>query len=482
MKVLYSNVPKRRFAETRLDKAVRKFLTTDLYYVLIVAIVTLAWALKNEKLGFIGLIGVSSIVLLFADDVVPLTINIFAAFLMIYDSNVSTFLYLWPTFIPLGIALAVFVARNAGKRPFRLGKMFFPQLAVSVALLLGGVGFLDKESYVRGLPNAIALGIGVLAVYLLYANFAKRDEKRDYGLMTGKMLMYIGIAVCVELVIAIMRSGITADKWDASYWDFGWGNRNNIATFLLFSAPMCFYLATRYAKSGWLYMLVGILQYVCLILTFSRGGILFGAIGAVFALAFTIIKSPSRKQTLISLGVYVVIFGVAAYFLRDKISGIAESLIRRGTGLSGRDLLYEEGVELFKQHPIFGVGIGYIGTGPCPITTMQIYLYHSTAIQIIASTGAIGIAAYAYYYATRFYLLFRNGGHKFNLFMLAVWIGFEGYSMMDTGTFVPFPNMMLVIILTFILEINPSDKRFEGVADEYNSLFPKRKKLAKNAK
>lgn len=86
-----------------------------------------------------------------------------------------------------------------------------------------------------------------------------------------------------------------------------------------------------------------------------------------------------------------MIFGVAAYFLRDKISGIAESLIRRGTGLSGRDMLYEEGVELFKQHPIFGVGIGYIGTGPCPITTMQIYLYHSTAIQIIASTGAIGL-------------------------------------------------------------------------------------------
>ena len=196
----------------------------------------------------------------------------------------------------------------------------------------------------------------------------------------------------------------------------------------------------------------------------------------------TIIKSPSRKQTLILLGVYVVIFGVATYFLLDKISGIAESLIRRGTGLSGRDMLYEEGVELFKQHPIFGVGIGYIGTGQYPITTMQIYLYYSTAIQIIASTGAIGIAAYAYYYATRIYLLFRNGGHKFNLFMLAVRIGFEGYSMMDTGTFVPFPNMMLVIILTFILEINPSDKRFEGVADEYNSLFPKRNKLAKNAK
>lgn len=96
--------------------------------------------------------------------------------------------------------------------------------------------------------------------------------------------------------------------------------------------------------------------------------------------------------------------------------------------------------------------------------------------------GRDRIAAYAYYYATRFYLLFRNGGHKFNLFMLAVRIGFEGYSMMDTGTFVPFPNMMLVIILTFILEINPSDKRFEGVADEYNSLFPKRNKLAKNAK
>lgn len=452
-------------------RAMRKFITTDFYFIIVTAIVTAAWILQSAQLGFIGLIAISSIALLFADDIVPFTINIFGAVLMIYDSEVSTFIDMWWVFIPLGIALIVFIARNVKGKRFRLGKMFFPQLAVTVALFIGGLGVVEKDDYMRALPTIIALGVGVLAVYLLYVNFAKRDEHRDYGLMFAKILMYIGIAVCIELIFCIVRSGLAPSEWNRSYWDTGWGNRNNIATFLLFTAPMCLYLATRYKHTGWIYILIGIAQYACLIMTFSRGGILFGAIGGVVGLILLIVKAPSKKRMLITIGVIVLAIAVFAVIFRDKISDMLESLMSRGTGLSGRDKLYEEAWELFLEHPILGVGMGYVGTGPSSLTTMQMYLFHSTFYQVVACMGIVGLACYLYYYGARLFILFRGIKHKFNLFILVAWIGFEGYSMVDTGTMVPFPNMMLVIVTMLLLEILPRDNRFEGSPDKYNRTF-----------
>ncbi len=442
-----------------LTQGVRKFITTDFYMIIVTAIVTLAWILRSSELGFIGLIAVSSVALLFADDVVPFTVNIFGAVLMIFDSNVDTFLAMWWVFIPLGVALAVFVLRNVGKRKFRLGKMFFPQLAVTLALLTGGLGIIGKEAYLRALPTVMTLGVGVLAVYLLYVNFAKRDENCDYGVMFAKTLMYIGLAVCVELIVCIARSGVPAAAWNKTYWDVGWGNRNNIATYLLFTAPVTLYLATKYKKTGWLYILISMFQYFCLIMTFSRGGILFGAIGGVFALAFLIWKAPSRKGTLITLGVIAVVVAIVVLIFREKIVDMFTSLLSRGTGLSGRDILYDEAVELFRAHPLFGAGMGYMGSGPSPITTMQMYLFHGTFYQVIACMGLVGVACYLYYYSKRLTILFLGINRKFNLFVLAAWIGFEGYSLIDTGTMVPFPNMILVIVMTFMLEMMSNDMR-----------------------
>lgn len=452
-------------------RAMRKFITTDFYFIIVMAIVTAAWILESAELGFIGLIAISSVALLFADDIVPFTANIFGAVLMIYDSEVSTFIDMWWVFIPLGIALIVFIARNVRGKKFKLGKMFFPQLAVTVALFVGGLGVVEKEDYMRALPTVIMLGVGVLAIYLLYVNFAKRDEHRDYGLMFAKIMMYIGLAVCVELIVCIARSGLETAEWHRSYWDVGWGNRNNIATYLLFTAPMSLYLATRYKNSGWIYIILGVVQYACLIMTFSRGGILFGAIGGVFALVMLIVKAPSKKRMLITVGAVIVAIGIFGIVFRDKISDMFESLFSRGTGLSGRDRLYDEAWELFLEHPILGVGMGYVGTGPSSLTTMQMYLFHSTFYQVVACMGVVGIVCYLYYYGARFWELFRGIKHKFNLFVLASWIGFEGYSMVDTGTMVPFPNMILVIVTVLILEILPRDDRFEGIPDKYNKTF-----------
>ena len=158
-----------------VQEAIRKFSYTDWYILLVLAIVVIGWTAQNATFGFVTLISVSCVVLVFADDILPLSVNAFGAMLMIFLADgetvvkVANFVYLWPTLIPLGIAIVVFIVRNTiikvkERQRFVLGKMFFPQIAVSAALLLGGVGVVAKANYLAAFPNAIALGVGVLAV------------------------------------------------------------------------------------------------------------------------------------------------------------------------------------------------------------------------------------------------------------------------------------------------------------------------------
>ena len=145
------------------------------------------------------------------------------------------------------------------------------------------------------------------------------------------------------------------------------------------------------------------------------------------------------------------------------------SLIKRGMGSSGRTELFKEAWGLFKAHPIFGVGKGYMGPNTPP-SAIGVYFFHSTFFQVIACMGIVGLAAYAYFYIIRFKILFKNIKHSFNLFCLALLIGFEGYSLLDTGTFIAYPFMALIVIITLLLERVQTD--FSGYVTPYNYSTP----------
>lgn len=450
-----------------LSEKFRKFAYTDFYLFAFAAVVTIAWTVESAEFGFVALVLLTCLALVTLDDILPLTAPIFYAMCMIFTDKVEDFLFMWPTFIPLGIALVIFVVRNRAR--FRAGKMIAPQIAVSVALLLGGVGVCTGEEYVRALPNALFLGFGVLAVYMLIYQFAARDEKRDVGLYFSKMLMWLGFAILAEIVVWYIRVDLAPSEWGTVARDFGWGIENNAATLLSLTAPMCFFLAARY-RNGWLYALCGIAQYVGIILTYSRGGILMAAITGPVSAVCAVVKSVDRKRLGISYGVIIAAAIVVCGVLFDEIYAAIDSLFNQGFGVSSRDILYAEAWELFASHPFLGVGLGYVGEN-FNINTMQFYWFHSTLFQVLANMGIVGVIAYAYYYIVRFGIVCRRIRNPFNLFTLVAWLGFEGYSMMDTGTFVPFPTMTLVLVTTAVLELSNSRKQFTGEPDAYNRTF-----------
>lgn len=464
-----------------MQEGVRRFSYTDWYILLVLAIGVTGWSLKNAVVGFVGIVLVSSIVLVMSDDLLPLTVNAFGAMLMIYTDKLDEFVKMWPSLIVLVVAIVIFVVRNSvakikRKDRFVFGKMFYPQIAISVALLLGGVGTIAVNRYVASLPNIIALGIGVLAIYLLFANFIKKNDEIDYAKYFAKVLMWIGFVVSIQLCVVIAKSGFAPSEWSKAYWNVGWGNRNNIATFFLLTAPMALYLSTR-TRRGWAYILMAFWQYACLCMTMSRGGILFGLVALLFGVAFSIYKAPCRKHQVLCFAICAVVIIVVGIVFRDGVKGVIKSLMDRvqegheGDLSSGRFDLYKESWEQFKAHPFLGVGMGYIGYGPGMFNDMGQYWFHSTFFQVLACLGIVGIAAYVYYYVVRigFCIKMMKQQFGFAFFVFVAWVGFEGYSMIDTGTMIPFPNMMLIAAMTCILELSCQNRNHEtyinGVKD-----------------
>lgn len=446
----------------KYDAFVRKFVYTDFYLALVAVITFIGWVTECAPFGISVLSVIACLALISSDDILPLTSNIFGAMLVIYTSEIDKLLSVWPVLLLLIPGFAVFIARNC-RHKFRTGKMFYPQIAVSLALILGGAGVVSAENYAHALPTALILGLGVLVIYIAYNHFLKRDGEHDIPTYFSKVMMYLGIVICLELLVVIIRSGLPASQWHTSYWDVGWGNRNNISTYLIITAGFTMFLSAK-SRYGFIYLAVALAQYACIVLTFSRGGIIFGAISGIMAFILAIVKSENRKRALISSGIVIGIALILYLIFMDKINTMIGSLLARGMGTSNRDKLYAEAWECFKNFPFLGVGLGYRGNN-FDITVMDMYWFHSTLFEVIAAMGLVGVAAYVWYYAARIKLLFKNIKNTFNLFVLAVWIGFEGYCMIDAGTFIPYPNMMLIIVTALLLEVQIPCKK-----DDYYHL------------
>ena len=130
-------------------------------------------------------------------------------------------------------------------------------------------------------------------------------------------------------------------------------------------------------------------------------------------------------------------------------------------------MLYKDALREFANHPIFGVGCGYDGPDyENHVEEIVFYWFHSTFFQVVGSMGLVGIVAYGANYIMRAKILFRDiAKDTFVLFTALSLAGFELYSLIDTGTFVPLPTMMIVFVLFAILEKHHKEQLF--VKDKY---------------
>ena len=191
----------------------------------------------------------------------------------------------------------------------------------------------------------------------------------------------------------------------------------------------------------------------------------------VFPLSLIVylINVKGWRRLVDMLPVIIAAVAMLAYFLPNGAENLFKYIEDFDiTDSSGRDNLYAEGLKNFLEYPIFGTGLGYRNDVVYPLNDMAIFWYHSTPIQIIASMGIFGAMAYIYQFAVRMRIGLKNSA--FHICTLLAFLGFEGYSCVNTGDFTPLPFAFLAVYMFLVLEKCNDDAEFMASEQKENIL------------
>lgn len=452
--IILKIVNKARLLVEKFLAALDKFFYSKLYLVLVGIIIYLCWYFNQSVLGMVILLSLLSITMVAKEDITPaLPILLMIIFVVSKDDILNTNM---PAIICFGIITGISVIIHFIIYPttYKLGKLFFPLVGVSIALIVGGALYLSPKQYLEGLIFIFTLGIFMLVLYFYIFNNIKPAKDFNLPKYLCMTLCVAGVVVALECLTTIIKLDRPIIEVVRDIISIGWTTRNGTACMLLVCFPACFYLGIINKKLwGSLYCLIGLFIFSVILLSSSRAGFIGAAIVAPCVVIYSLVKSKNKWNILIALLVYAIVVGFAAAYMIDNVIDVIKKIWENGFTSSGRSDLYKEAIDLFKNNLIFGAGLGYKGTNYA-MSPWCIYWFHSTFFQVIGSLGIIGIVAYAYFYVQRILVLFKKINNPFNIIMIFSVLGFEIHSLIDVGTFAPFPFLFSVILISIIVEIN----------------------------
>ena len=381
--------------------------------------------------------------------------------------------------IQLGLILFLFVVLMVGKLVIALldgRKKGTPRLLLGFAVLwlgytLAGVG----SPYYAG--NTVLFGfVQIVSLFLFYFFFYYTVDWQTVPVRYFAVLLTaMGAGLLLETVGMYFNEGVVlTEEIDRGALYTGWGVYNNVACMVAMCLPGPFYFAVK-NRHGWLYCIFGNLYFLSLLLTQSRGGILFGTV-VYLACAITVMVRSKRMQRVWNMLVFTaMLFAILLSFflLFDRVSELFASLIQAGADDANRFEIYEKCWNRFLEYPAFGAGF-YRTPGALLYQNGMIVAdapegaffpprAHNTVFQLLATGGAVGLALYLYHRAETLISLFKKPSlEKTMIFysMMALLLT----SLLDCNFFNVGPGIVYGIVLVLAEGI---DKKRFGAADPY---------------
>ncbi len=424
-----------------------------MYGVFLLAVLVVA--LDAQVAGAVVFLYMISAMLIISDDVMPTLLPFLLACVFLstmYDSY-NTFIKIWWLALPAIGAVAYHFLHY--KREFSYGPMIYGLLAISVALILGGVGMIPFGQYFNGISlyYSLGLGVGMVAVYLLLR--ARYSVPRDYDQLeyVAYALYMVGFfAGYVVLFLYTKKMDVFLETLEALELP----SRNNYATFLMFALPFPFYYATKKRH----HVLAALFMYGCIVLTGSRGGLLCGAVELAACFVYLAYVDKEGRRFTIGMLVGLALLAVIGHPI---IRAFYESRSHDGdffNDLGGRIPMAKRAFEYLKENPLFGSGIGYQGnTDIYSPKKGALCWYHSMPFQIIGSMGLLGVATYAYLFWQRgkMILLAIKRVDALSLVFGVSYFGIFLMSCFNPGEFCPMPYEFLVVLMFVLLEMRHLD-------------------------
>ncbi len=464
---------------------VREFLLSDKWIAILfclAGIISIAASYMPEaKVQITGTIFFAYIVgitIVLSDDLMAGLIPFMFTYLIAircYDSFNDFMQYKWLA-LPL-IPMVLFHVIAYWKPLTTKGSQFKPMVFVSASILLGGVGFISAKEYFAptSIYHMLGLGFGMVLIYAYF--YAHISVKKDYSLLdmltkimviTGCFASFMVIAhYLVSINEVIDRQGLIFMQW-----------RNNCSTILMITMPFAFLMANKKSYAT----VFGFIFYFALLLTGSRGGMVFGSVEIVMCMVMYMLYDRRRRLAYVII-TFCIAFGLLAFF--PQVTGFLGYTIDRlfnsindflvGESNEVRVRHYARGIKDFLSQPIFGTGLGYMGNRDVHASKeFALCWYHCEPIQIAASFGVVGIVTFAYQFVRRNILIWKKAT-LFNMTIFLSYISLEMMSLVNPGILCPLPYLMLVTLFMVVVE-----KCDEGEQQEKLSIWKKRKEVTLN--
>lgn len=426
------------------------------YYLIMLAIITvLGWGLNITFVSYFVLVGCVCLSLLICKDITPtlITLTIYA---YVFNEYPITTTYYW--LFGIGLLLAIpclifYLIRRIkyDKYKLTLGKYFWWIVALCVVFTLGGI-FSQYASFMGSVFGFIIFAT-TLVIYFLAHNFSKISSKD----LIFKILLLTSVVIIIELWISLIETGDVIYAIQNKRARVGIGEINLPALTIGMFVPVCLAWGVD-KKYSFIYLISSVFVIFNVVLTCSRGALLFTLIFGLIAIIAFLIYSKEKKVNLSICGALVGVGIIAIIFFMPQLISILEHYIERGFDDTGRYELWALALDLFKESPIFGVGMQANTYG------FEYTMIHNTALQILACTGIIGSLVFIAFYVVKYKVFFT----KFNLYklmMLCSVLICEGYGMIDQSCTDAFFYIYTFIILMAMDEDTNKIKQEQSTID-----------------
>lgn len=165
------------------------------------------------------------------------------------------------------------------------------------------------------------------------------------------------------------------------------------------------HLNKKWAKTGFF------LSSATMLLSLSRGGLISIAFGLGLMFFTSSLSKKIKMVFVFPISCYLINLLIKTTINIDVFKMVTDRFLANDGG-SGRLSIWEKGLELFQQHPIFGVGIGNYRPHVIAEYGNAIYM-HNTYLETLVESGVIGITIYALIFLFVFFTYFKNR-HQLN--------------------------------------------------------------------
>jgi len=287
------------------------------------------------------------------------------------------------------------------------GKAFFTKkrsllggfFLLTLTYLLSGVGSQDYGTLMgKNLLFGFTQAMAVCLPYLLFSGGVNWQKiRKDY-------FAWIGFGVgCVLLgqILWVYASTdvVVAGRIERRHIFTGWGMYNNMGGLLAMMIPFPFYLASRFRK-GWIGSVVGTVFLIGVLLTCSRSSILTGCAVYALCIGLMIFSASNRRGNTVALIVVTSIIALVFLIFHRQLIRLFAEIIGRGLDPNSRDMIFKDGWKLFLRNPLFGntfyppENMSWSWSTNSGFTSFFPARWHNTFIQLLASCGIAGTAAY----------------------------------------------------------------------------------------